>query len=67
MNKKINDMRYNEFWENPIIKPVVELIFGHSIPVAAYPNIEKCLGLKPKNSQMAIHEGYAVMSFDYKI
>lgn len=58
-------MKYGDFWDNPILQPIVELIFGNSIPVAPYPTVEGCLGLKPKNSQMSIHEGYAVMSFDY--
>lgn len=67
LNKKIMDMRYADFWDNEILKPVVEFLFGNSIPVAQFPNVEKCLGLQPKNSQMTIHEGYAIQSFDYSV
>ena len=37
------------------------------MPVAPYPDIEDCLGVKPKDSHMTIKEGYAVMSFDYNV
>lgn len=67
LNQKIYDMRNHDFWDQPLVKPIVELLFGNSIPVMPYPNIEQCMGLKPKNSQMSINEGYAVMSFDYNI
>lgn len=60
-------MRNHEFWENPIIKPIAEFLFGWKIPVVPYPTTEACLGLKPKNSHMSIHEGYMVMSIDYSI
>lgn len=66
LRKMIKDMRGSEWWDNPIITPIKDIIFGNSIPVAPYPTVENCLGLKPKNSQMSIHDGYAVMSFDYK-
>ena len=59
-------MRNAEFWDNALIAPIVNLVFGHTIPVAPFPSVESCLALKPNNSQMAMHEGYVVMSFDYK-
>lgn len=37
LNKAINDMRTHSFWENPVLQPVFELFFGHTIPVAPFP------------------------------
>lgn len=63
----IKQMRDNEFWENPIIKPIGENLFGWMIPVTPYPTVENCLGFKPKTSHMTISEGYSVMSIDYDV
>jgi len=59
-------LRENEIYENPILKPVFEFVFGHSIPIAPFPTVERCLGLNAKDSEMKIVEGYAVMSYDFK-
>jgi len=67
LNKAINDARNAEFWENPMLKPFIEIFYGHSIPFAAFPNVERCLGMKQKDSQMTISEGMAIMSFDYNV
>ena len=49
------------------MQPVFELFFGHTIPVAPFPQVEGCLGLRPKDSQISISEGVATMSFDYNV
>lgn len=67
LNKAIMDMRTHEFWENPYLQPFLELFFGHTIPVAPFPQVEGCLGLRPKDSQISISDGVAAMSFDYKV
>merc|ERR1712118_368095 len=67
LNKKILNMRTDKFWDDPKIKPIVELIFGHKIPVAPFPEVERCLGIKPKDSMMTINDGYALMSFDFSV
>jgi len=59
-------LRNNEIYENPILKPVFEFVFGHSIPIAPFPTVERCLGLNAKDSEMKIVEGYAIMSYDFK-
>lgn len=60
-------MRNDEFWNDPILKPLIDLLFAHSVPVAPYPEIETCLGLTPKDSHMSINDGYATLSFDYDV
>jgi hypothetical protein len=60
-------MRTNEFWDNPALQPIFELFFGHTVPLAPYPQVEGCLGLRPQDSQMTIMEGMAIMSYDYKV
>ena len=60
-------MKNMDFWDNPLIQPIVEWLFGNTIPIWPHPRIEPCLGLKAKNSTMTIHEGYAVMSVDYNV
>jgi len=67
LDEVIKTMRSHEFWENPIIKPIAEYLFGYMIPVAPFPQVESCLGFKPKTSHMSINEGYSVMSIDYDI
>lgn len=37
------------------------------MPLAPFPIIEACLGLSPKDSSMAIKDGYAVLAFDYSV
>ena len=67
LNKAIMDARTHEFWENPVLRPVFELFFGHTVPLAPFPTTEACLGLRPKDSQLSIQEGMAIMSYDYKV
>lgn len=50
-----------------MLKPIIEIFYGHSIPFAAFPSVERCLGMRPKDSQMTIKEGQAIMSFDYNV
>lgn len=67
LNKIIYKMREGIFWEDPVIKPVADFLFGNAVPVAPYPEIERCLGLNPRQSTMTIKNGYAVMAYDYSI
>lgn len=67
LNQAIYDARNHEFWENPYLSSILEVFYGHTIPFAAFPQVEKCLGLKAKDSQMSIEEGMAVMSFNYTV
>lgn len=67
LNKAIMNMRTNEFWDDPALQPLFELFFGHTVPLAPYPQVEGCLGLSPQDSQMTIKEGMAIMSYDYKV
>jgi hypothetical protein len=60
------DLRNNEIYENPMLKPVFEFLFGHSIPIAPFPTVERCLGLNARDSEMKIVDGYAIMSYDFK-
>ena len=32
-----------------------------------FPDVERCLGLLAKDSTMKIHDGYAIMAFDYTV
>jgi hypothetical protein len=61
------DATNHEFWTNPMLKPIIEIFYGHSFPFAPFPQVERCLGLAPKDSQMSIKEGMAIMSFDYNV
>ena len=67
LNKAIMEMRTHEFWENPVLQPVFELFFGHTMPMAPFPAVEGCLALNPQDSQLTIKEGMAIMSYDYKV
>ena len=67
LNQAINQMRSNEFWENPTIKPIIEFLFANTVPVAPYPDVDSCLGLKHKDSFMSINDGHAVMSLNYDV
>ena len=67
LNRAIMEAKTHEFWENPVLQPVFEFFFGHTIPLAPFPQVEGCLGLRPKDSQLSIKEGYAIMSYDYKV
>jgi hypothetical protein len=48
-------------------KNFVDTFLKTGIPLAPFPLVEHCLGLTPKDSSMAIKDGYAIMSFDYRI
>ena len=54
-------------YNNPILKPVLNLIFNQPVPLAPFPEVERCLGLASKDSEMRIFEGYAVLAYDYKV
>jgi len=48
-------------------KTLVDTVFNSGIPLAPFPLVEHCLGLVPKDSSVSIRDGYAVMSFDYRV
>lgn len=52
---------------DPIIGIPYKALFGNAIPLTPYPQAERCLGLSPQGSIMKIHEGYAVLAFDYEV
>lgn len=51
----------------PFLKQILESTIFNILPLAPYPETEKCLGLRPYDSDMEIKEGYAVMAFDYEV
>jgi len=52
--------------EDPKIKYVVDT-FNRGIPVVAFPNIQRCLGMENKDAVMEIKDGYAIMGYDYDV
>jgi hypothetical protein len=51
----------------PFLKQILDTTLFNVLPLAPYPETEKCLGLRPYDSEMEIKEGYAVMAFDYEV
>ena len=45
LNERLTNIK--ELTNNPYLKPVYDFFFGNSIPVAPFPEIERCLGLYP--------------------
>ena len=45
LNERLTNVK--ELTNNPFLKPVYDFFFGQSIPVAPFPEIERCLGLFP--------------------
>ena len=37
LNKAIMDAKNHEFWTNPMLKPIIEIFYGHSFPFAPFP------------------------------
>lgn len=66
---RINEIKdkKNELQQNKILKPLFDFLFGNTIPLAPFPEIERCLGLSSKDSEMKIEEGYAVISYDFNV
>lgn len=52
---------------DPIIGIAYKALLGNSLPLTPYPSAERCLGLGPQGSIMKIHEGYAVLAFDFEV
>jgi hypothetical protein len=46
---------------------MITQLFKNGFPVVPFPNVERCLGLKPQESHLVIHDGYAVISYDFKV
>lgn len=67
LNDAIVAAQTHEFWENPYLRPVLELFYGHTLPIAPFPSMEACLGVHAKDSEMAIKEGMAIMSYDFNM
>ena len=51
---------------DPTLKMLFEF-FSTGFPLVPYPMVEKCLGLKSKDSIMQIKEGYVVLGYDYNV
>lgn len=66
LNDKIMDLQKLSR-TNPILKMVSDKIFGQGFPMVPFPDVERCLGLKPKDSTMKILDGYAILAFDYSV
>lgn len=64
LNAKIND--YRQFEGDKNYKMLTDFVFGQGIPIAPFPEVSNCLGLYPRDSQMTIKNGYAVLAFDYE-
>merc|ERR1712086_412985 len=50
--------------------PAIKMItgfFNQGVPMVPFPNVQRCLGMKPKDSHMVIKEGYAVLAYDYQV
>lgn len=54
-------------YKNSGMKTFVDTFWTSGIPLAPFPIVEHCLGLSPKDSTMAIKDGYAVLAFDYNV
>lgn len=66
LNEKINNLK-DLSRSNPVLKVVTEKIFGQGFPMVPFPDVERCLGLKAKDSTMQIQDGYAIFAFDYNV
>ena len=66
---KIDELynRRDKLYSNPAYKALLDTVFGQSIPLSPFPEIERCLGVNPADSNMRIEEGYIVMAFDFDI
>ena len=43
------------------------MFFNQPLPLIPFPDVERCLGLSSKDSELRIFEGYAVVAFDYNV
>jgi hypothetical protein len=53
LNDKIMDLKRLSK-KQPILKMVTDKIFGQGFPMVPFPDVERCLGLKAKDSTMQI-------------
>ena len=53
----------NDFFKSSIFQTILQ----HGIPLVPFPQIQKCLGLEPKDSSMEIREGYAILAYDFTV
>jgi len=65
INALIHDGK--DLFKNSGFKALTDLFAGNGMPLAPFPIIEHCLGLSPKDSTVAIKDGYAVLAFDYNV
>ena len=65
LNEQLTD--FKTLSETPGLKPITDFFFGQSIPIAPYPEYERCLGLLPDDSSMKIKNGYAILAYDFEI
>ena len=66
LNEKISNLK-NLSKSNPALAMVTDKIFGQGFPMVPFPDVERCLGLKAKDSTMQIQDGYAILAFDYNV
>ena len=55
-----------DFAKKPEFSLITQL-FKNGFPVVPFPDVERCLGLKPQESNLVIHDGYAVISYDFNV
>lgn len=69
MKKQFDDFKEDANYVSnmPVLKQIIETTIYNIVPLAPYPETERCLGLHPGDSEMTIKEGYAVMAFDYEV
>jgi hypothetical protein len=65
LNALINDGK--ALYTNSGFKTFMDTFYTSGMPIAPFPIMEHCLGLSPKDSSMAIKDGYAVLAFDYSV
>lgn len=66
LNDKIMDLKKLSRTQ-PILKMVTEKVFEQGFPMVPFPDVERCLGLKAKDSTMQIQDGFAILAFDYNV
>lgn len=72
-NDKGEGTRLNDFISNIKSKmdlPAIKMItgfFNQGVPMVAFPTVQRCLGMKPKDSHAVIKDGYAIFAYDYEV
>lgn len=53
--------------ENYQYKMGINQLFQMPMPISQFPEVQDCLGLKSKDSQLEFREGYVILAFDYQV